>query len=52
MTGKYIAAAIGLALTLASAGLVRLRPAFGADWNTQDSQMPMDMSGPADLGVP
>jgi hypothetical protein len=52
MTGKYAAAAIAFILTLVSAGLAQLRPAFGADWNAQDSQMQMDMSGPADLGIP
>jgi hypothetical protein len=51
MSGKYVAAAIGLALTLASAGLARLRPAFGAEGSAQDPQMQMDMSG-ADQGVP
>ncbi|HEV7967146.1 MAG TPA: CYCXC family (seleno)protein [Candidatus Acidoferrales bacterium] len=49
MTGKYAAAAIAFSLTLASAGLARLCPAFGADWN---SQMQMDMAGSADLGIP
>jgi hypothetical protein len=52
MTGKYAAAAIAFTLTLVSVGLAQLRPAFGADWNAQDSQMQMGMSGPADLGVP
>ena len=52
MSGKYMAAAIGLALTLASAGLARLRPAFGAEFGAQGSQMPMDMSGMGDQGIP
>jgi uncharacterized protein with PCYCGC motif len=52
MTGKYVAAAIAVILTLVSAGLAQLRPVFGADWNAQDSQMQMNMSGPADLGIP
>ena len=45
MTGKYAAAAIAFILALAGAGLAQLRPAFGADWDAQDSQMQMDMSG-------
>ena len=51
MTGKCTAAAIAFTLTLVGAGLTQLRPAFGADWNGQDSQMQMDTSG-ADQGVP
>jgi len=51
MTGKYAAAAIAITLSLVSAGLAQLRPAFGADWNGTDSQMQMDMPG-ADQGVP
>jgi hypothetical protein len=52
MTGKYAAATIAFTLTLVSAGLAQLRPVFGADWNAQNSQMQMDMSGTADSGVP
>jgi hypothetical protein len=55
MGGKYVAAAIALVVTIAAAGLVQLRPAFGADWNAQDaqnSQMQMDMSGAPDSGIP
>jgi hypothetical protein len=52
MTGKNTAAAIAFALTLVSAGLAQLRPAFGADGNAQDQRMQMDMPGPADLGIP
>jgi hypothetical protein len=52
MTGKYAAAAIALTLTLVSACLAQLRPAFGADWSAQDSQMQMEMPGSADLGIP
>ena len=51
MTSKYAAAAITFLLTLLCVGLAQLRPAFGADWNAQDSQMQMDMPG-ADLGIP
>jgi uncharacterized protein with PCYCGC motif len=51
-TGKYTAAAIALSLTLVSVGLARLRPAFGADGNTQNQPMQMDMPGPAGLGIP
>ncbi len=52
MTGKNTALAVALLLTLAGAGLAQLRPAFGADAGAQGSQMPMDMSGPTDLGIP
>jgi Protein of unknown function with PCYCGC motif len=56
MTGKYAAAAIAFGLTLASAGLMQLRPAFGegmaAGGNADSSQTQIDMSGPADEGVP
>ena len=52
MIGKYAAAAIAFILAVAGAGLAQLRPAFGADWNTQESQMQMDMPGTADLGIP
>jgi hypothetical protein len=52
MTGKYATAAAAFALTLVSAGMTQLRPAFGADWNSQDSRMQMDMPGTADLGIP
>src|ERR1700676_4045612 len=52
MSGKFTAVAVTFTLILVSAGLVHLRPAFGADGNGQDSQMQMDMSGPADLGIP
>jgi hypothetical protein len=52
MTGKYAVVAIAITLTLVSAGLAQLRPAFGAEENGLDSQMQMDMSGSADLGIP
>jgi hypothetical protein len=52
MNGKYASAAIAFTLTLVSAGLAQLRPAFGAAWNAQDSQMQMDMPGSADQGIP
>lgn len=52
MTGKNAAAAIAFTLILASAGLAQLRPALNADLMSPDQQMPMDMSGQADLGVP
>jgi hypothetical protein len=52
MIGKFMAVAIALTLTLAATGLAQLRPAFGADWIAQNSQMPMDMSGAADSGTP
>ena len=52
MKGKYVAAVIGLTLTLAGAGLARLRPAFGADFSVQDAQTPMGMYGGMDEGIP
>jgi hypothetical protein len=52
MKDRYTAAAMGFTLLLVSTGLAKLRPAFGADWSGQDSQMQMNMSGPADLGIP
>lgn len=52
MRGKLAAASIGFALVLVSAALAQLRPAFGADWNEQGQQMPTDMPGMGDLGVP
>jgi Protein of unknown function with PCYCGC motif len=51
MTGKNGAAAVALALGLLCAGLAQLRPALGADWNSPDSQMQMEMPR-ADLGIP
>ena len=53
MSGKYVAAAIALTLSLASAGLERLHPAFAAAGNFQDQKMQMGMPGmAADQGVP
>ena len=52
MNGKYVAAAISLALTLACAGLARLRPVSAAALGAQDAQMPMGMYGGADQGIP
>jgi len=54
MTGKNSALVIAVLLSLAGTWLTQLLPAFGADVVSQGSQMqmPMDMSGPADLGIP
>jgi hypothetical protein len=52
MSGKYTALPIALLLILSGVGLAQLRPAFGADDGAQGSQMPMDMSGGTDLGIP
>ena len=52
MTRKYTAAAVALALTLLSAGLAQLCPAFGAVASAQNQQMQMNMPGMEDLGVP
>jgi len=50
MTGKYAVTGIALTLILTGAALSQLRPAFGAD--AQGQQMPMDMSGGADMEIP
>jgi hypothetical protein len=52
MTGKNTALAMALLLAVAGAGLAQLRPAFGAVADEQGSQMPMNMPGTADLGIP
>jgi hypothetical protein len=52
MTGKYAAAAIALSLTLVSAGLAQLRPTLFTAVGAADAQMQMDMSSPADQGIP
>jgi hypothetical protein len=52
MSRKYAPAVVALALTLLSAGLAQLRPAFGAAASAQNQQMQMNMPGMEDLGVP
>jgi hypothetical protein len=51
MTGRQLAVAVALSLTLASAGLAQLRPTMFPDADTSGAQMQMDMSG-ADEGIP
>jgi len=52
MSGKAMAITIAFFISMAGIGLMQLYPAFGADGNSQDQQMQMNMSGPADLGIP
>ncbi len=52
MIRKYAPGAITLVLILVSGALAQLRPVFGADSNSENQQMQMDMSGPADSGTP
>ena len=52
MTRKILAGAVAVFLVLVGAALTEMRPAFGANETGQSSQMPMDMSGMADTGVP
>src|SRR6266851_2272897 len=56
MTGKFLAVAVAVSLTLAGAGMAQLRPHLrsmmlpGVD--AAGAQMQMDMPGPADQGIP
>jgi hypothetical protein len=50
MIGKHLAVAVAFSLTLASAGLAQLRPILPFDVDAAGAQM--DMSGPADEGIP
>lgn len=52
MSAKYTVAAVAIALCLVGVGLTQLGTASGADWNAQTQQMPMDMPGMGDLGIP
>jgi uncharacterized protein with PCYCGC motif len=52
MTGKNIAWAIALTLTLVSAGLARMRPALDSDLSALGQQTPMDMPGMGEMGIP
>jgi len=51
MRGKFLTGAVGLSLTLASAGLAQLHPVRPPDAGTASAQMQMDMSGPPDQGI-
>jgi hypothetical protein len=56
MKGKYLAAVVVFILTLVGSGLAQLRPALFTDVEAgsvqMQGQMQMDMSGPADEGIP
>ena len=50
--GKILAACVALSLTLAGVGMARLPAQALIARNAAEPQMQMDMSGPADQGVP
>jgi hypothetical protein len=50
--GKFLAIIAVFNLTLAGAGMARLPPAMLVAVNGAGAQMQMDMSGPADQGIP
>jgi hypothetical protein len=52
MSTKFLMVFVAIGLTLASAGLAQFPPAILASASGVDSQMPMDMSGAADQGIP
>ena len=52
MSRKYLVALFALTLAVLGVGLIQLGPAFGAEPSAQDPQMPMDMPGMGDLGIP
>ena len=52
MTGKFIAVTVAFSLALAGTGLAQLRLVPPPYMNTADAQMQMDMSSPADQGIP
>jgi hypothetical protein len=51
-SGKFLAIGVALSLTVAGVGMAQLRPATLVAMNAADAQMQMDMSGPADQGIP
>jgi hypothetical protein len=51
-SGKFIAIGVALSLTVAGVGMAQLRPATLVAMNAADAQMQMDLSGPADQGIP
>ena len=51
-TGKILAIGAALSLAIAGVGMAQLPPTSMVAMNAADSQMQMDMSGPADQGVP
>jgi len=50
--GKFLAIIAAFSLTLAGVGMAQLRPATFTTANVADARMQMDMSGPADQGIP
>ncbi len=52
MSTKFLMVSVAIGLSLASAGLAQLPPAMLSPSNVANSQMQMDMSGPADQGIP
>jgi hypothetical protein len=52
MRGKFLAIVAVVSLALAGAGMAQLPPAMLAAVNVAAAQMQMDMSGPADQGIP
>ena len=50
--GKLLAIVVAFSLTLTGAGMAQLPPAIFAAANPGSAQMQMDMSGPADQGIP
>ncbi len=52
MTGKVLGVAVAFSLTLAGAGLAQFRPTVLPEMNAAGAQMQMDMSAPADQGIP
>jgi hypothetical protein len=52
MSGKHLVVAIAFSLMLVGTGLAQLRPAVVPELVAAGAQMQMDMSGPADQGIP
>jgi hypothetical protein len=52
MTGKSLAVAVAFSLTLAGTVLAQLHPVLLPDMDASDAQIQMQMSGPADQGIP
>jgi hypothetical protein len=50
--GKFLAIVSAISLTLAGVGMAQLRPAMLVPVSAAGTQMQMDMSGPADQGIP
>src|SRR5258708_6126807 len=50
--GKLLAVAVAFSLALAGAGMAQLPPGMLVDLNAGGAQTQMNMSGPADQGIP